>query len=319
MIYLSKVTQHYKKVSIVHYLSSRFTYKSEKDWTEIVVKGCVSVNQKRCSLEAIVTQGDEVKCDLPDLAIPPEVNIDYKIIFEDENLLGVNKPSGLLVHDKRKFSQANLIFHLRRIHIPQYPTASPINRLDKNTSGVILLGLHPEMLKKMSALFSENLVEKEYLAVVFGVPKYSEGVIEDPIGKVESLAGVIRYGVDLSKGKSASTHYEVIRTDGEKFSLLRLRPKTGRTHQLRVHCEVMGHAIVGDQLYNLSDDAYLAYRDRGEGLRDPLIDRQALHCSSTTFTHPITGKPCSIKAPPPKDFQTLITNLGLNEPLETNL
>ncbi len=310
MIYLSKVTQKYKGVTIAHYLSHRFTYKTIEVWLELLKKGCILVNGDICSSETLVSQGDEVTCNLEDAPLPADVNFDYSIIYEDEHLLAINKPSNLLVHDKHKYSQANLIYHIRSRHQPPYPTASLVNRIDKNTSGVILLGRDPDTLSKMNKIFLDKLVQKEYLALVSGVPAKSEGTVDFPIAKIACTPGMYRYGVDLKNGKEALTRYQMVESYAGKFSLLKLWPHTGRTHQLRVHCKAMGHTIVADKLYNLTDEEYLARTTKKKCLHNELIDRQALHCHSVTFVHPHTEETCRIEAPLPGDFKSLLNKVS---------
>ncbi len=310
MIVSSKVTHHYKQVPLVEYLASRFTYRTADEWLLFVQDGRISVNNQPSNNTTIVTQGDVVRCDLPDPPMPTDVNFNYTIVYEDEWLIGIDKPPNLRVHDNRRYIQANLIYHLHHTHQPPYPAANLINRLDKDTSGVILLSRDTETHIQMQALFREKIVQKEYLAVVHGVPREAAGVIELPIGKLESLPGVHRYGVDAKNGKTAVTHYQTIETYNEQYSLLKLQPQTGRTHQLRVHCQTLGHPIVGDKLYQMSDEAFLAWVQTKEPLPNDLISRQALHSVRTSFIHPHTKRPCSINAPLPQDMQILRTQLN---------
>lgn len=306
MIVSSKVTHHYKQVPVVDYLAARFTYRSAAEWRDLVENGRISRNNQPATPATLVTQGDIVQCDLPDPPMPADVNLDYTIIYEDEWLLGINKPASLRVHDQRRYTQANLIYQLRNKHEPPHPEATLINRLDRDTSGVVLLARDTETLKAMQTLFREQVVEKTYLAVVHGVPSPAEGVIDLPIGKLESLPGVHRYGVDEVTGKTAVTAYSTRQTFPNQYALLQLHPQTGRTHQLRVHCQAIGHPIVGDKLYTMTDAEFLAWVQTKERLPNDLITRQALHCASTSFLHPHTKRPCLIKSPLPQDFLSLI-------------
>ena len=309
MIVSSKVTQHYKQVSIVDYLADRFTYRQRAEWLDFVQNGRISVNNKVSTPTTLVTQGDLVRCDLPDPPIPTDVNMDYTIIYEDDWLIVVNKPGNLRVHDSRQYAQANLIYLIREKHNPPYPEANLINRLDRDTSGVIILARDTETLKLMQAAFKENQVQKTYLAVVDGIPNPAKGVIDLPIGKLKSPFGVHRYGVDEEKGKTAVTHYETIKTYGEQYALLKLQPQTGRTHQLRVHLHAIGHPIVGDKLYHMSDQEFLDWVQTREPLPNEQIARQALHCVSNTFVHPHTKRPLTLETPLPQDFQDLLNRI----------
>jgi 23S rRNA pseudouridine1911/1915/1917 synthase len=305
----SKVTAPYKQTAVADYLAARFTYRSLAEWQALVAEGRVFCNGVPCLPTTLVRQGDVVACDLPDFT-PANVNFAYRLIYEDEWLLGVDKPAGLRVHSRGKFVTANLIYHLRYEHQPPYPEAHLVNRLDAQTSGVVVLARETAVLQAMSALFAQGEVEKVYQAVVCGVPSPAAGTIDQPIGQVKGGSGVKRFGV-VEGGKTAVTHYQVLQTFGDTHALLELRPQTGRTHQLRVHLAAIGHPIVGDALYQMDDAAYLAWVERGihAGHMDR-IRRQALHCAITRFAHPVTGQPITFTAPLPADIAALLDGLG---------
>lgn len=305
MIVSSKVTAEYKQTPVVHYLARRFTYRPQTEWLMLVQDGRVLCNGRVCTPDSLVTQGDVVACELPDEPLPDRFDFNYQILYEDTWLLGINKPGHLLVHDKRRFAQANLIYHLRVRHEPPYPEVALVNRLDKDTSGVVIAARDSQTLRLMQQLFAEQQVTKEYLAVVRGVPSPSSGIIDQPIGPLPSLPGVYRFGV-TTEGKTAVTHYETLQTFGSRFALLRLFPKTGRTHQLRVHLQAVGHTIVGDALYTLPDDAYLAWFEQKQPFPHEPITRQALHCTRVQFEHPHTTRPCTIEASLPADMTSLL-------------
>lgn len=301
----SKVPAAYKNVPVAHYLAARFTYRPLEGWEELVREGRVSCNGRRCTLATHVTQGDTVGCDLPDFT-PPRLNLDVGIIYEDAWLLGVNKPPGLRVHSRGKFVTANLVYYLRQQHQPPYPEVNLVNRLDADTSGVVVLARQREALPLLSRQFATGLVAKVYLALIAGVPAIPEGRIDLPIGEVASIPGVIRYGVRQDGGKTAVTHYRVRQAFGD-YALVELRPQTGRTHQLRVHLAAIGHPILGDALYTLDDAAYLAWLRQDRPLSPALpLNRQALHCAETRFAHPATGQPVTFTAPLPDDMAQLM-------------
>ncbi len=306
MIVSSKVTAKYKQVLITDYLADRFTYRSKEEWLVFVQNGRVQHNHSLCTPDTLVTQGDVVSCQLPEV-VPP-ANFNYTILYEDDWLLAINKPGDLLVHDKKRFSQANLIYHLRHKHHPPYPSANLVNRLDKDTSGIVIVAKDGEKAAALQQLFREQAVSKQYLAVVNGVPSSKQGEIDLPIGKIDSLPGVYRFGV-VPGGKTAVTHYKTLQTFDQRFALLQLSPQTGRTHQIRVHLQAIGHPLIGDKLYQLSDEAYLAWVQKRSFSEADLIQRQALHCSQTSFNHPQTERPFTITAPLPPDFESLLQKL----------
>mgnify|MGYP001264947384 CR=1 FL=1 len=303
----SKVTAAFKQVPIADYLAARFTYRSLDGWRELVSDGRVFCNDLPGQADTLVTQGDVVACDLPDFT-PASVNFDYTIIYEDEWLLGINKPAGLRVHSLGKFVTANLMYHLRYQHQPPYPEAQLVNRLDAHTSGVVVVAQDKETVAALARQFERGQVVKTYLAVVVGAPAAAERVIDLPIGKVAG-GEITRYGV-VEGGKTAVTHYRVLQTFGREYALLELRPHTGRTHQLRVHLAALGHRIVGDALYAMDDAAYLAWRQEGRHQGEmALIARQALHCAATELVHPANGRIVQLTAPLPADMIELLGKL----------
>lgn len=266
----------------------------------------MTCNGRITTPQQIVRQGDVVACDLPEPPLP-DVNLDYQIVYKDEWLLGVNKPGNLKVHGHGRFLQANLIYQLRYNHSPPYPEATLINRLDKNTSGVVLLARDGDTLREVQIQFVNRTVEKTYLAVVHGIPKWTVREIDLPIGRLPSAEGVYRFGV-VEEGKPAQTVVELIRPFPPHFALVRLTPKTGRTHQLRVHLAALGHPIVGDTLYTLSDAQFLA-QFAGGGQVDTPLPRQALHCAQTIIWHPQQKRPLAINAPLAHDIRTFLQTL----------
>ncbi|MCA9966158.1 MAG: RluA family pseudouridine synthase [Anaerolineales bacterium] len=281
----SKVPANYHQTNLITYLAHRFTYLTAAEWQQQVEKGRVWHNGRLATASIQLCQGDDVGSDVPDFTSPP-ANFDYSIVYEDGWLVGVNKPAGLRVHGNGRFTQANLIYHLRHHH---FPTADLVNRLDAQTSGVVVVAKDKETLRRLHEQFATQAVEKTYLALVHGIIAPASGQIDLPIAK---QAPGQRYSpfvaTDLPYAKPALTLYETVAAFATT-SLLRLWPKTGRTHQLRVHLTAVNHPILGDDIYGRSDN----------------IPRLALHCHHTSFTHPHTGWPCHIHAPWPADLQAI--------------
>lgn len=284
----SRVTTEYKNAPLIEYLAGRFKYLSRDEWVERIKSGAITLNKELCQPDSVVKQGDWVTYNAPDRSPPRR---DYTILFEDDYLLGVDKAPHLLVHASGPYIQENLIYQLRTWNEPPLPDTHLINRLDRETSGVILIAKGKPMLRIMSQQFAETAVQKTYLALVDGVMKKSNGVIERGILQLPKDDGPPKYVVsDAPEAKAATTHFELVEIIGETYSLVRLFPKTGRTHQLRVHMASIGHPIVGDKVYGRSSN----------------IDRQLLHCHSNTFVHPKTEKKMTIAAPIPADMQAVI-------------
>lgn len=301
----SKVPASFNGVSVLAYLSARFTYLAEPDWQQLLQQGRISCNGHPCPATRLVAKDDVIGCELPEFE-SPTVNLDYQIVYEDEWLLGVNKPAGLRVHSSGKFVRANLIYHLRQLHQPPYPEASLVNRLDADTSGLVLLARTKEVHGRLAQMFVEGEMEKRYLAVVAGQPSPAEGSIDLPIGPVKDAA-IPRFWVGGAKAKPALTHYRTLRRLGDSFSLLELQPATGRTHQLRVHLAAIGHPIAGDGLYTLNDADYLDWR------RNPpptaVWQRQALHSHQLRFLHPVLQTSCTLTAPLAADMEHWIQQM----------
>lgn len=307
MLVSSKVPGGFAPLPVAAYLAARFTYWPLAEWEALLRDGRITANGAPAHPDTLVAPGDVVACDLPDFA-PPSVNLNVDVLYEDAWLLVVNKPPGLRVHSQGRFVTANLVYHLRHQRRPAYPEVHPAHRLDADTSGVVVLARDKAALAALARQFERGEVAKTYLALVRGVPATQEGVINLPVGKL-AAGEVPRYGV-AADGKTAVTHFRVAESFGETFALLELRPRHGRTHQLRVHCAAVGHPIVGDALYTMDDAAYLAWRRTGrhQGEMD-LIARQALHCARLQLTHPRWGTAVQFTAPLPPDMESAFRTL----------
>jgi len=302
----SKLPAAFSGASLLEYLSTRFNYLPEKTWLQLITEGRILCNGASCYGATIVAQGDNIQCDLPDFD-QPVVNLAYSIVYQDEWLLGINKPAGLRVHSRGKFVNANLIYQLRHVHQPPFPETNLVHRLDADTSGLVLLARDKDVLADLVRQFADGRVIKSYLAVVEGHLTPAEGSIDLPIGPVAD-ARIPRFGVDRLKGKAALTHYKTLRRLSAHYSLVELQPETGRTHQLRVHLAAIGHPIAGDALYTMNDDEYLDYRHN-----PPLqgsLNRQALHSHQLQFLHPIHQTRCTLSAPLSGDIEGFIQQVS---------
>lgn len=311
----SEVPAPYKGTRLLDYLTRRFSYLDAATWLERIAEGRLTHNGAPADPNAIVQQGDVVTYDVPPFPQPP-ANFDYTIVYADAWLLGINKPPGLRVHGEGRYMMANLIHHLRHNHTPPYPNATLCNRLDADTSGVVLAARDGETLRAMNQLLAERRIAKTYLALVHGVPDPAVGTIDQPVGKVENLryakrGRVPRCWVDSPRGKPAQTDYRVLEIftlpENRRAALVELTPHTGRTHQLRVHMAWLGCPVVGDRLYMLNDEAYVAWRqDKTNPTFADWLPRQALHCLANEFVHPRTGSPVRLEAPLAADIQALV-------------
>jgi 23S rRNA pseudouridine1911/1915/1917 synthase len=236
-----------------------------------------------------------------------------KIIYENADFLVVNKPAGLVMHaakvnpkkriDEGKKAEPTLVdwllAHYSEIKsVGDDPALRPgiVHRLDKETSGIMLVARNQESFERLKKLFQDHAIHKTYLALVFGVPKNESGTIDAPIGIKN---GTLKRSIRSEKmAKPAVTDYRVIKKfaaseENEKsFSLLEVKPKTGRTHQIRVHLASIGHPIVGDRLYG------------PKKAQPDFATRMMLHATSLEFSDE-KGRRFEFEAPPPKDFGTI--------------
>lgn len=286
---------------LADYLANRFTYFKREMWVDKICSGALMVNGAAATVALIVTGGDTVIYDAGEFE-EPAADCNYSILYEDAWLLAVNKPGNLLMHRAGRSFRNNLMHQLRVVHDPPYPTSHSIHRLDRDTSGVVLIAKTTEALAAFSKLFASREIEKSYTAIVHGIPQSVPCVIELPIGKDETSLISYKYCV-TQKGKDAITCIESAEPTGANYSLLTIKILTGRTHQIRVHCCSIGHPVVGDKLYGLSEDAYIAWReDPGTLTRDLLLPRHALHCRKLQFVHPFLQETFSVEAPLPNDM-----------------
>ena len=208
------------------------------------------------------------------------------ILFEDGEALVIDKPAGLPIERPRR-GGASLEDHFEELKLGFQRAPVPVHRIDTDTSGCLLLARNPKALKRFAKAFEERLVEKRYLGVLSGVPSESEGTIELSLSKISSAEKGWRM-IAARKGKPSVTHWRMLAEVGGK-ALLEFRPETGRTHQIRVHCEAgLGMSLLGDPVY-------------GNGKGAP---RTMLHAAAITI--PREGKPpISASAPLPQDFAAL--------------
>jgi 23S rRNA pseudouridine1911/1915/1917 synthase len=228
------------------------------------------------------------------------------IVFEDDHLLVIDKPAGLLVLPDRY--RANLP-NLYTILNEELGKAFIVHRIDKETSGLMVVAKTEEAHSVLSRQFESREVHKQYLALTVGSSTQEEGVIDLPLAESDRQAGVMR--VDRKSGKASQTAFGVV----ERFvgyALVRAEPRTGRTHQIRVHLSEAGMPIVSDPLYGDGKPFFLSQVKRGYkpvGEEKPLLNRTALHAAELVFTHPSTGERVHFVAEMPKDMRSVLQYL----------
>ncbi len=264
-------------------------------------KDLVLVNNRFKRPKYILKKGDNLTIHLPlpeKLTLLPE-NIALDILFEDDSLIVINKPAGLLVHPVGKTVTGTLVnellYHSKNLSgIGGYLRPGIVHRLDKDTSGVMIIAKGDISHQNISKQFKERKVKKKYLAIVEGKVPFEEKKVDIPMGrkgrKPEKMA------VTFRRPKSAITYLRV-KEHSSTATLLEVMPFTGRTHQIRLTLSFLGYPIIGDKKYGKSSE---------------LISRQALHAYSISFSHPLTGKTLSFHAPLPEDFKNLLNKLSFN-------
>lgn len=271
---------------------------------ELIHTGHITLNGKPAKPSQTLVTGQEIHIEIPpavEIALQPE-SIPLDILYEDTDLIVINKPAGLVVHPAAGHASGTLVnallahcSDLSGINGEKRPGI--VHRLDRDTTGVMVVAKNELTMRALTSQFKLRETTKEYLALVWGHPN-------PPAGRIETLIG--RNPRDRKKmctqpdvGRTAITNYETHETFADT-SLLRVRIETGRTHQIRVHMAHLGHSLIGDPQYG---------RPRHHVLPGPLPSRQMLHAARLTFTHPSTGKTLSCQAPLPADMQTLLNAL----------
>ncbi len=260
-------------------------------------EGAILVDRQAARARQPVAGGEEVRLALPQLreeAAPQAEAIPLRVVFEDADLLVIDKPAGLVVHPGAGVHRGTLLNALLA-HAPRLaglPRAGIVHRLDRDTSGLLVVAKTLEAQTALARQLAERSVRRVYRAVVHGVPR-AGGTIDQPIGR-DSRART-RMAV-TRRGREARTHYQVV----ERFAaaaLVECRLESGRTHQIRVHLQYLGHPVVGDPVYRRGASTRLAF------------PRQALHARELSLVHPRSGKPMTWRAPLPADMKRLIAAL----------
>ncbi len=277
---------------------------------------CGEREGERARPSARVRAGDIVRIEIPPQPDPqPLVPLgeDIRILHEDRWMIAVDKPAGMAVHPAGRTVGGTLIhfLHARYRHDDPAHDVVPrlLHRIDRETSGVIATGLDEHFHNRVARQFEDREVQKTYLAVVHGRPEPAEGVIEFGIGP--DRRSPVRLKLEARRdgsGLPSRTNYRVVGGNGE-FSLVELVPKTGRTHQLRVHMSALGHPLVGDKIYGPDEQIFLEHLEGrlSETSRARLIlERQALHAHRLRFHHPFLERELELEAPLPADMAALV-------------
>lgn len=302
------------------YLMRQLPHSSRTKIQNAILAEAVQVNERPTKSNYRIKPGDLITITLPEPPIdfrvlPEPMNLDIR--YEDEALLMVNKPAGMVVHPAFGNWHGTLVNGLTH-HLNNLPTGRNgeirpglVHRIDKDTSGLLVIGKTDYAMTHLSQQFFYHTIERTYLALVWGVPKEAQGTIRSNIGRsVKDRKIQAVYPLDGEDGKSAVTHYKVLRTFGH-VALVQCNLETGRTHQIRVHMKHIGHPLFSDATYGGNKVLYGqrtgAYKDFVEKAFE-MMPRQALHAKSLGFTHPVTGEQMQFEVELPTDFASVLTH-----------
>jgi 23S rRNA pseudouridine1911/1915/1917 synthase len=277
--------------TVIGYLSARYPHATEQEWRRRIVRGLVLLDGSRIEAERELAPGAILVWNRPPWT-EPEAPTSYVVLFEDDDVLAVAKPAGLPCMPGASYLERTLLHQVRR----RTPRATPLHRLGRGTSGVVLFALHRDAHRSLSEAWARREVERLYRAVVRGSFPCGETVLEYPIGKVpHEILGQV-FAVSPA-GKRSVTRAVFLEHREGGSSLVEIRIETGRTHQIRIHLAAAGHPLVGDPLY----------REGGvPAARHPALPGDTgyfLHAYRLSFLHPRTRSPIVVVCGPPPFYR----------------
>ena len=294
------VSQEEKGKRLDTYIPSVDTDITRTSAQRLIEDGNILVNGKNAKVSYKIQENDKISVEIPE---PKQIelkaqNIPIEIIYEDSDIIVVNKPKGMVVHPANGNPDGTLVNAIMAIckdslsGIGGEIRPGIVHRIDKDTSGLLIVAKNDNAHVKMSEQIKNHEVKKTYIALVRGVFKENEATIDMPIGR--STSDRKKMAVNKN-GKNAITHIKVLKRF-DKYTLLQVNIETGRTHQIRVHLSEIGYPVVGDTVYS-------------NGKNEWGIKGQCLHAKSLKFKHPITGKEMFIEAPLPKYFENILKDV----------
>jgi 23S rRNA pseudouridine1911/1915/1917 synthase len=333
LIVTHRVGSNQHGIRLDQFLKTHYKSRSREQLKEAIQNGLISIHRNqgprsqmgRLKPSSQLVGEDVVKVLIQRRAEPP-VNFNYRVLHEDETLLILDKPAPLPVHPAGRYFFHTLLTHLRTrgftLNLPEEGEFFLVHRIDKETSGVLILAKSREVCAGLTEQFRKRTTQKRYIALIHGHLAESPLEVSSPLGKDRHSEIRLKMAhVPLQEGGlSSSTEFkELARYDS--FSLIECFPKTGRQHQIRVHLAEIGHPIVGDKLYSIpekealrfyepvsknsaqDDEQNLAPRDIPPALAEKLLmPRHALHASKVRFQHPLTSETVEFESPLPEDF-----------------
>ncbi len=298
-----------ENVRLDAYIASKQSDLSRSNIQKLIDSGDILVNNSIKKMSYKVQEGDVIHINVPEAReanIKPE-NIPIDIIYQDNDIIVVNKPKGLVVHPADGNPDGTLVNAIMAIckdglsGIGGELRPGIVHRLDKDTSGLLIVAKNDKAHRLMSEQIKNREVRKIYIALVKGVVAENEATIDMPIGRSTKDRKKMAVRKD---GKEAVTHFKVLKRY-PSYTLLEVKIDTGRTHQIRVHMAEIGHPVVGDMVYS-------------SGKNEFGVEGQMLHAKSLDFKHPITGEQMHLEAPLPKYFEDVLDKLSSIEEIRTS-
>jgi 23S rRNA pseudouridine1911/1915/1917 synthase len=315
-----EITGGKRKERLDTYLVSKIENATRTRAKKLIEAGMVLVNGKEVKASYLVQPADIIDVTVPVSPHPAEAepeDIPIDVVYEDQYLLIINKPPGMVVHPAysnwTKTLVNALLFHsqkLSKLNTPERPGI--VHRIDKDTSGLLVIARDEWTHAQLAQQFSKHTIEREYWAVVWGLFKEKKGTIDRNIARSKSDRK--KFAVSAKEGKAAVTLYEVIE-EFEFTSLIKLNLRTGRTHQIRVHLSSLNHPVFGDATYGGRDIHYGLQLPKVKSRVNNLLGimpRQALHAKTIGFIHPHTKEFVKFTSGLPEDFSQLLEKLKVN-------
>lgn len=316
-----QITDGQKKQRIDTYLANCLENTTRSRIQKLIRNNLVTVNERVIKANYLIEPNDKIKIRIPVSPHPDNIepeNIPLKIVFEDDYLIVVDKPAGMVVHPSYGNYTSTMV-HALLYHTKNLSSfngdyrAGIVHRIDKNTSGLLVIAKKEDVHANLAKQFAARTTEREYWAICWGKFKNSSGEILGNIARSKNDRKI--FSVSKTEGKQAHTTYKVLE-EFDFLSLLKLKLMTGRTHQIRVHLAHVNHNIFGDHTYggrriNYGYE-YPKIKARVNNLLK-LIDRQALHAKTLGFIHPVTNENMSFGSELPEDFSNLLTELRKNQ------
>jgi 23S rRNA pseudouridine1911/1915/1917 synthase len=260
----------------------------------VLAGGAVLVDGAAAEKSIRLAGGEKIEFEPPPAPPPLEAeDVGLRVAYEDEHLLVVDKPAGVVAHPSAGHATGTLVHGVLGHGAAGGEEERPgiVHRLDRDTSGLLVVARSEEAHERLKQLVQRRELEREYLALVRGRPRSRTGRIEAPIGR--DRREPTRHSLDTDRPRDAVTHFELLESI-DQHALLRVRLETGRTHQIRVHLAAIGLPVVGDPLY---------------GVPDPALGRQFLHATRLAFTHPFTGARVDVESPLPANLARYVEEL----------